>query len=332
MRLGELEPIRADIADAIGASQDEITLTRSTTEGFSLLLYGFDWHPGDEILFDGSDHPSVRSILETLERRYGVRGIDAGLGDDTPGDDEIVARYEAKLTANTRLLLLSHVNGWNGQRLPVRRLADAAHAKGALIALDARQSFGALRLSVGDLGVDFLFAPGHKWASAGHGGGFAYFRHAIQPAVWPTVGGSYDPKSTSPFNQSARRLDLNAGQRNIPFLLGFGAAIQWQRAIGQRAIERRVLELSTYLREALSRLPAVRIAGAPDLTTSPLTLFSVEGHSARHIQNHLLVRENVHVGLIGEGAAAWLRASPHIHSSLNDIDRAIWALARVTAA
>lgn len=333
MRLGELEPVRAAIADAIGASEDEITLTRSATEGFSLLLYGFDWHAGDEILFDGSDHPSVRGILEILEQRYGVRAIDAGLGDVALSDDAIVARYASRLTAHTRLVLLSHVNGWTGKRLPVHRIADTAHAGGALVALDASQSFGALHLSVRDLGVDFAAAPGHKWASAGHGGGFAYFRHATQPVVWPTVGGGYDPKSTSPFDQSARRLDRNAGQKNIPFLLGFSAAVEWHEAIGQHAIERRILNLSAYLRAALTALPAVRIFGDPELPpTSSLTLFSVEGSSAQEVRDILHVRENVHLGLIGEGAYARLRVSPHIHNSFNDIDRVAWALARVAAA
>ncbi|MEC3909170.1 aminotransferase class V-fold PLP-dependent enzyme [Sphingobium sp. CR2-8] len=333
MRLGELEPVRANIADAIGGSEEEITLTRSTTEGFSLLLYGFDWHAGDEILFDGGDHPSIRAILEILQRRYGVRAIDAGLGDDVPGDDAIVARYTNKLTAHTRLVLLSHVNGWTGRRMPVRRIADAAHASGALVALDASQSFGALHLSVGDLSVDFVAAPGHKWAAAGHGGGFAYFRHATQAIVWPTVGGGYDPKSTSPFDQSARRLDRNAGQKNIPFLLGFDAAVEWHKAVGQHAIERRILDLSAYLRAALAVLPTVRILGDLEQPpTSPLTLFSVEGHSAQEVRDILHVRENVHLGLIGEGADARLRVSPHIHNSFNDIDRVAWALARIAAA
>lgn len=336
MRLGELEPIRADIAAVIDASENEITLTRSTTEGFSLLLYGFDWHPGDEIVYDGGDHPNIVGILETLRARYGVRLVDAGIGDQALDGAEILARYSTGLTTNTRLLILSHVNGWTGQQLPVRALADLAHAKGALVALDASQSFGALQFSVRELGVDFAAAPGHKWALAGHGGGFAYYRHDAQRIIWPTVGGGYDPNSTSVFDQSARRLDRNAGQKNIPFLLGFGTAIAWHDAVGRSAIEARVLELSGYLLEGLATLPAVRLSGGagPSGTNaaSALTVFTLEGHSARDVQEQLLGQENVRLGLIGEGGAARLRASPHIHNSLNDIDRAIRALARLTAA
>lgn len=339
MRLGELEPIRAHIAEVIGATEDEITLTRSATEGFSLLLYGFDWHRGDEILYDGGDHPNIVGILETLRARYGVRLVDAGLDDECRDDAGILARYAAGLTAATRLLLLPHVNGRTGRRLPVRALADLAHANGTLVALDASQSFGVLQFSVRDLGVDFAAAPGHKWASAGHGGGFAYYRHDAQRIIWPTVGGGYDPKSTSVFDQSARRLDRNAGQKNIPFLLGFGTAIAWHNAVGRGAIEARVLALSAYAREALATLPTVNLLGdagvaktAASAADSPLTVFTLDGHSARDVQERLLRQENVRLGAVGEGDTARLRLSPHIHNSLNDIDRAIWALARLTAA
>lgn len=333
MRLGELEPVRGDVAQVIGASENEITLTRSATDGFSLLLYGFDWHRGDEILYDRGDHPSIVGIIETLSARYGVRAVDAGMGGEVLADAEIVSRYSASLTTSTRLMILSHINAWTGRRLPIRALAELAHANGTLVALDASQSFGALQFSVRDLGVDFAAAPGHKWAAAGHGGGFAYYRRDIQRLIWPTVGGGYDPKSTSIFDQSARRLDRNAGQKNIPFLLGFAAAVGWQNAVGRGSIETRLLELSAYLREAFAGLPAVRLLnGADDAAASPLTVFTVDGHGARDVQEQLLRRDNVRIGLIGEGANARLRASPHIHNSLNDIDRAVAALARLSAA
>ncbi len=333
MRLGELEPVRTAIADVIDASEAEITLTRSTTEGFSLLLYGFDWHPGDEILFDGSDHPNIVAIVETLRARYGVRPVDVQIGDRPLNDDAVVAHYAARLTPDTRLLVLSHVNGWTGRRLPVRRLADAAHANGTLVALDASQTFGALNLSVRDLDVDFAAAPGHKWALAGHGGGFAFFRQDAQRLIWPTVGGGYDPKSNSAFDHSARRLDRNAGQKNIPFLLGFGTAVAWQNAVGRSAIEARILELAAYLRHGLSVLPAVQLtAGAEGAdAASPLTTFSIHGRPAAEIQQLLLKEENVYLGLVGTGAGVRLRASPHVHNSRNDLDRAIWALGRLSA-
>lgn len=331
MRLGELEIVRAKLADLIGASLDEITLTRSATEGLALLLHGFDWHPGDEILFDGHDDPDAQNIIEILERRHGVRGVDVGLGDEPLDDDAIIACYARRLSSNTRLLFLSHVNGWTGQRLPVRQLAEIAHANETLVALDVSQSFGALDFSVADLGADFIVAPGHRWAAAGHGTGFAYFRRDTQPAIWSTLGGGSHPQSDSPFDRSARRLDRNAGQKNIPFLLGFGAAIEWQAALGRGAIEQRLLELSTHLREGLRKLPAIRVC---DVSGSPLTIVSLDAPAAATARDQLFRQENIRFGIVDNAAgreAARLRISPHINNSHNDIDRAIWALGRLLA-
>ena len=48
---GESSPgVRERIASTLEVSSSEIALTRSTTEGVNIALYGLDWKRGDEII------------------------------------------------------------------------------------------------------------------------------------------------------------------------------------------------------------------------------------------------------------------------------------------
>ncbi|KXU30497.1 hypothetical protein A0J57_18845 [Sphingobium sp. 22B] len=333
MRVGELEAARDGIGRFIGASGDEIVLTRGATEGISLLLHGFGWQDGDEIVFDGGDHLAARSAFRTLERRFGVRAVDVGL--DPRGaltDEQIVERYAGRFTPRSRLLFLSHVGAASGRRLPVRALADAARRNGIFTALDASGSFGALDYSIADLGVDYLAAPGHGWASAGHGTGFAYVRQEVQNLIWPTTGNFYDHRSDRPMAHSARRYDRNAGQKNVPFLLGFVTALEWQRTIGRAAIEKRIGELGDALRQGLEGLGHVELLSpGHGVPAGPALLFRVKGWDAVDVRGRIFRDADVRLGIVDGADGPLLRASPHIHNSDVDIGRALSALAKLAA-
>ncbi len=329
MRLAELELARNRIARFVGASSDEIALTRSTTEGLSLVLHGMVWQPGDEILYDAADHPAARASFETLVQRYGVRLVNVGLGEQPVSDDAIVERYGQKYSEKSRLLFLSHINRRTGRILPVKALADFARARAVLSFLDASQSFGAIDYAVPALGVDYAAAPGHKWISAGHGGGFAYFRQDAQRHVLPTTGGFYEADAPSALEHSARRYDRNAGQKNIASLLGFTTALAVQDAIGRTAIADRLNALSDRLRDGLGDIDGLRVLTSRGVDSSgPLTTFLIPGRSAVDIVDVLRRDALVHVGFADPNAPQIVRVSPHIHNGFHDIDRAVAAIAR----
>ena len=55
-RAEEIDKVREKVAQFVGATADEIALTRSTTEGMNIFAHGFNWKAGDEVLYCTHEH------------------------------------------------------------------------------------------------------------------------------------------------------------------------------------------------------------------------------------------------------------------------------------
>ena len=64
-----------------------------------------------------------------MARRYGIVNKIVSVPADPQTDDEIVRVYAGAITPRTRLLMVSHMINVTGQILPVRKIADMAHAQ-----------------------------------------------------------------------------------------------------------------------------------------------------------------------------------------------------------
>ncbi|HEY8745166.1 MAG TPA: aminotransferase class V-fold PLP-dependent enzyme, partial [Chloroflexota bacterium] len=151
---------RAKVAQLLGGGADEVTLLRSTAEGFDIVGHGLRWQPGDEVIFGGGDHPAARAIWAVLAQRYAIKPI--RLDPPDADADAIVAAVHQRITPRTRLISLSHVNSENGLRLPARELAELAHQHGALLMLDGCQAVGQFPIDVQQIGCDFYAAGAYK--------------------------------------------------------------------------------------------------------------------------------------------------------------------------
>ena len=69
------EGARVDVARLLGASTDEIALTRHVSEGINIVATGIDWEPGDEVDRDGRGAPGGVAAVD--EPRAAARNCGA---------------------------------------------------------------------------------------------------------------------------------------------------------------------------------------------------------------------------------------------------------------
>src|SRR5215470_3860849 len=65
------ERIRVKAAAFVGATADEIAITRNTTEGTTILTHGLDMKAGDEVLITQYEHNSLRETRFRHAKRFG---------------------------------------------------------------------------------------------------------------------------------------------------------------------------------------------------------------------------------------------------------------------
>ncbi len=259
------DAVRARMAAFVGATADEIALTRSTSEGMNIFIRGLDWKAGDEVVYCTHEHGGGIQPLLHIEARYGVKLVKVEVPSPPESVDQIVKIYERAMTPRTRLIMVSHMTYVTGLLTPIKELSDLAHGKGALISVDGAHPLGMLDLNLAATGIDHYAAAGQKWLLAGTGTGVCYVRRSVQDRVWPLMGyadakAASDPKSSS---FAARKYELG-GQRNVPSFMAMAEAMDFHEAIGKKNVEARVRQLSTTLRAGLKGIPGVKMWTSED--------------------------------------------------------------------
>jgi len=325
LRRAEIEAVREGLARFVNASADEVALTRSTTEGMNIFAHGLDWSAGDEVLLSAYEHFGAYLPYQTLEKRFGVKLVWVDVPALPENVAQIVDAFARAISQKTRLLVVSHTTYVTGLVMPVKELAELAHAQGALISVDGAQYFGMLPLDLQALGVDHYAGSGQKWLLAGTGTGFMFLRKDLQDQVWPLMG-YYDPEAKFHRARTARRYEMT-GQNNLPSALGVGAAVALQSAIGKENIEARVRQLATRLRSGLKQIPEVRLWTSEDARFSAgLTAFSIADLPPASIVRAVRDRDHIVIRWIEQAGVKAARVSTHFFNTLDEMDRLLRAV------
>lgn len=258
------ENARVTVRDFIHAdSEKEIIFTRNTTEGLNLVAYSYACHhlkPGDEVAVTIMEHHSnllpwqMAAQVTGATLRYLECEPDGTLTDET---------LEIGINEHTRLLAVGHVSNVLGCVNPVRKMADRAHAFGAVVVVDAAQSAPHMPIDVHELQADFLAFSGHK-LMAPMGIGVLYGKEALLEEMPPFMTGGEMISSVSREGAVFAELPhkFEAGTVNAAGAAGLAAAIHYIEEVGFETIEARELQLTRRAMEGLTKIPHVHVIGS----------------------------------------------------------------------
>jgi L-cysteine/cystine lyase len=280
--LARLDEARAGAAVILGTDVDAIALTHSTTDGMNAATWAIDWRPGDRAVTTRLEHPGGLGALHALRQRAGVdiEFVDVGVSDD---DDATLAAFDAAMGPSTRLVCLSHVAWSTGAVLPVARIAELAHERGALVAVDGAQSAGAIPIDLAALGVDFYAISAQKWLLGPEGmGALAVAPTALETGL-PVFGGwlsfeRIDPAGTGDFHRDARRFEWSNFHR--PSVVGMARSIGWlSMYVGLDWIHERGTAMARRAAARLAAIPGVTVLTPADRMATLVT-FRIAGWPA----------------------------------------------------
>lgn len=331
------EEARTTVARFIGAaSPDEVVFVRGATEGINLVAqsWGQRLKAGDRVLISALEHHSNIVPWQLLRDRTGIAIDVAPLTADGRIDEDALI---AMLRPETKLVSIAHVSNVLGSTADIRRIADAAHAAGALLMVDGCQAAPRLALDMAALDCDFYVLSGHKLYGP-TGIGVLWARAGILESMPPWQGGGAMIETVT-FERSTYAPPpgrFEAGTPHIEGVIGLAAAIDYVEGIGIERIHAHESALVQQARAALSAINSITLLGPEDSAgIISFTMAGVHPHDIGTILDEagVAIRAGHHcaqplMNLMGVPATA--RASFGLYNSPHDVERLVAGLTRVS--
>jgi cysteine desulfurase len=252
-----LDQSRERVAAALGARADEVVFTSGGTEAVNLAVTGMTLGASRRrhLVVSAVEHTAVLAPARMAERQ-GFEVTQVGVDRYGRVDQGELA---AAVRDDTLLVCLQHANHEVGTVQPVREAAEAAHAHGAALLVDACQAVGRLPERAMDLGADLVAVSAHKcYGPPGVGCLVVRGSTRLEPIL---VG-----------DERERR--RRAGLENLPGVAAMAAALE-ARAVEGPAEAARLERLAERLREGLAAIPDLVVHGHPSHRLPHLVAFSV---------------------------------------------------------
>lgn len=295
--LQRMDEARAAVAAVGMTDPGAIGLVHATTDALELATGLVDWRPGDRVVVVGSDGGIDLAPLRAVRDRSGVELVAVDLG-DAPDDDRTIGAIEAAISPGTRLVWLGHVAPTTGAVLPVARIAELAHAREALVAVDGCQAFGAIPVDLGRLGADVYGIAGQTWLLGPDGIGAVH----LGPAVLERARPALDPSG-----------------HHRPSIVGFARSVAWlSMYVGWEWIHERAARLTRATAARLAGIDGVEVLTPTDRLATVL-VFRVRGWSAETAAEELAKRTFAILGTVPPADA--LRIGVGFFNSEGELER-----------
>ena len=324
---------RGQVAEFIGADDDEVVFTSGATESCNLAIRGAATasdQQRNKIITVATEHPAVFDTVLDLGRD-GYETVIIPVDSDGLLN---LAELDREVDEKTALVSVMAVNNEIGVLQPISDIAMLCHSRGALFHTDATQASGRIVIDVDRWDVDLLSLSAHKvYGPKGIGVLFKRSCVSIEPIV--TGGG--------------QEFGLRPGTIPVPLVVGIGKACQLALEHQDLDADRMKLLAERLKQGVLNSCGNVEFYGHLRNRVSGNLTFGYPGFTAEEVID--LVSDKIAIstgsacssastepsrillalGLERERAATGVRVSLGRFTSEKDIDIAIRAFAGVGA-
>lgn len=310
----QIEMVRVRLAQTAGCDPEEMAITRNSSESLEIAQLGIDLKAGDEVLTTNQDYPRMLTTFRQRERREGIILKTISFPVPPPSMDDLYQRFEKAVTPRTKLILVCHITNRTGQIFPIRKICDMAHSRGIPVIVDGAHAFNHFPYRISDLDCDYYGVSLHKWTCAPIGTGFLYVRKSRIAATWPLMA------AAKAQDNDIRKFE-EIGTHPAANHNAISQALIFNENIG---IDRKAARLR-YLRNRwahrLRENPRCATLHSEDPAQScGIGFLAFKGVDAGKIHDVLQAKYNIVTARVQHEEYDGLRITPHIYTTLRDID------------
>lgn len=314
------DKVRDRLASIVGASPEELIITRNTTESLDMIIGGYPWQRNDEAIFAEQDYGAMKDQFNLMAKKYGIINKIVSLPNHPDSDEEIVSLYESQITPKTRLLMICHMVNITGQILPVKKICDMAHKYGVEVMVDGAHCVGHIDVNITELGCDYYGSSLHKWLSVPLGSGMLFVAKPHIAKIWPLFA---DHTDNVP---EIRRLN-HTGTLPVHTDLAVDDAIDYLERIGLQRKEERLRYLQRYWSDAVREVEHI-VVNTPK---EPHRSCGIANVGIAHLKPADLAKSlfeefNIFTVAIDYANVQGCRITPNIYTTTKELDAFVIAL------
>jgi len=309
------EPLRKNLAKLAGCDEEEIAINRNSSEGLETVIFGLQLKPGDEVVATKQDYPNMINAYLQREKREGIKIVWINL--DLPSEDEdyLVSQFVKAFTPKTKLVHITHIINWNGQILPVKKIAEQAHKRGIEVIVDGAHSFGHFDFKIPDLDADYFASSLHEWLFAPIGSGMLYVKKDKIKNIYPLFATSEDP-----LKDDIRKFE-SLGTRPFFIEQAIGKAIEFHEMIGSQRKEKRLHYLKNYWMEKIKDIPKVKLnTSFQPQWGCAIGNIGIEGKKPGELDSFLMEKYRIHTVAIEWENIKGVRVTPNVYTTIKNLD------------
>ena len=314
-----LEPRKESVRDRLarhwGVLAEEIAITRNASESLMICQFGIDLARGDHVLTSDQDYPRMLDTFRQRVRREGIVLDLVKLPVPCEDDDEVVRRFEAKITKRTKLILVSHMVNLTGQILPAARVVALGRKHGIPVIVDGAHALAHFAFKISDLDCDYYASSLHKWLFAPIGTGLLYVRKDKIKGLWPLTA------ANESLDDDIRKFE-QIGTHPIAGKLAIAEALTFHQGIGDERKAARLVHLRDTWAKRLAKNERVRLHTSLEKGLAcGIATFSVDGVDHAKLRSHLWTKHRILTTAITHEDFTGIRVSPSVYTTKEELNR-----------
>ncbi len=313
----ELDRLRADVATLLGTDAEGVAFTESAMASLDSLVRAWPLAAGDRVAVAASEWGPNLELLETYGVTVRLLPVDGAGVLDLDALDRVLADDPPDV------VLVDHVAAHRGLVQPAAEVIELGHRHGVPVWLDAAQSVGHV---VVPPGADAVVATSRKWLTGPRGVGMLAVAAQHRPRL------RVRRPAKHPEAPIVRLLESD--EAHVAGRVGLGIAVRDLLELGPATVADRLAEVGRDVREMVDELPGWDVVRPTAPAGATTAIRPSAGQDAARTHDLLLRDHRILTSLSlpwrapGEMEAGqpWLRLSPHVDLTGEDLERTAAAL------
>lgn len=321
---------RQALGDYVNSPAADLVFVPNATFGVNVVARSLALGEGDDVLATNHEYGACDNIWRFLSQKQGFCYVNQSISLPTGTLEEMLAELWQGVTAQTRVIFISHITSATAVTFPITAICARARAEGILTVVDGAHAPGQIPLDMAAIGADFYTGNCHKWLCAPKGSAFLYARPEVQQLIEPlVVGWGWGEPRTLTFGSDFLDYLQWLGTMDPAAYLSVPAAIQFQAEHNWTAVRQQCHDL---LRQTLGRIHT--LTGLPpmyhhDTDYNQMAIAALPPVDAPQLKRRLLEEFRVEIPITEWHGRTFVRISAQGYNTPDDMDALLVGLTAV---